>query len=196
MGKNYKGILISDFWGAYNWNKFKASGYQKCLEHLDRDFEFAKEIEKQKGINKIGKIQEIFYEAIKLKKEMDFDSQEFQEKVKIIEVRLDKELEEKDFQTLPGNRLRKRLIKYREHLFTFLYYKDVPFHNNGSETDIRKFVGLRKVCGSFRSCLGRGPLWQSVIMSIVETARKNNINFFDFIYQRIMGNNLLELIKI
>ena len=196
LGKNYKGILISDFWGAYNWNKFKASGYQKCLEHLDRDFEFAKEIEKQKGINKIGKIQEIFYEAIKLKKEMDFDSQEFQEKVKIIEVRLDKELEEKDFQTLPGNRLRKRLIKYREHLFTFLYYKDVPFHNNGSETDIRKFVGLRKVCGSFRSCLGRGPLWQSVIMSIVETARKNNINFFDFIYQRIIGNNLLELIKI
>ena len=196
LGKDFKGILVSDFWGAYNWNKFKASGYQKCLEHLDRDFEFVKEIEKQKGIDKIGKIQRIFYDAIKLKEEVEFGSQEFKEKVRNIEGHLDKELEEEDFQTLPGNRLRKRLMKYRKHLFTFLYYKNVPFHNNGSETDIRKFVGLRKVCGSFRSCLGRGPLWQSVNLSIIETARKNNINFFDFIYQRIMEDNSLELIKI
>jgi transposase len=196
LGKDFKGILVSDFWGAYNWNLFHASGYQKCLSHLDRDFEFVKEIEKAKGIENISKVQKIFYEAIKIKKEMIFDSIEYKDKVKDIENRLDVELRKEDFGTIPGNRLRKRMIKYRDHLFNFLYHKNVPFHNNGSETDIRKFVGLRNVCGSLRSSLNRGPFWQSVIMSVIETSRKNDINYFDFIYQRILGNNSIELIKI
>lgn len=196
LGKDFDGILISDFWGAYNETLFTAKGYQKCLAHLDRDFEFVTEIEKRQGIWKIGKIRKIFYEAIDLKKEFEFESNDFKIRRKELERRLDLELEQEDFGTKSGNRLRRRLIKYRTHLFTFLYYENVPFHNNGSERDIRKFVGLRKVCGSFRSIVSRGPLWQSVIMSVIETARKNDVNYFDLIYHRLSNNPEMSLFKI
>lgn len=196
LGKSFDGILISDFWGAYNEKLFTARGYQKCLAHLDRDFEFVAEIEKRQGVWKIGKIRQIFYEAMKLKKQFEFECNDFKIKRKKLEQRLDLELEQEDFGTESGNRLRKRLIKYRTHLFTFLYYKKVPFHNNGSERDIRKFVGLRKVCGSFRSDENSGSLWQSVIMSVIETARKNDVNYFDYIYNRLSNKNDMELFKI
>jgi transposase len=196
LGKDFDGILVSDFWGAYNEKLFTSKKYQKCLCHLDRDFKFVIEIEKVKGISKIGKIRQIFFEAIELKKDFDFESNDFKIKREGLEKRLDLELTQEDFGTKSGNRLRRRLIKYREHLLTFLYFNNVPFHNNGSERDIRKFVGLRKVSGSFRSIVSRGPLWQSVIMSVIETARKNDVNYFEYIYQRLSNISEMSLWKI
>jgi hypothetical protein len=196
IGKNFNGTLLTDFWGAYNEKLIHVLDFQKCLSHLDRDFEFVSEIENRKGISKIGIIREIFKDAIKVKKEIKFGSKKFKWKVKNIENKLNIALDETDFKTAAGNRLRKRLIKYRKHLLTFLYKENVPFNNNGSERDIRKFVGLRKICGSFRSKLNRGPKWQSVIMSVIETARKNDNNYFNFIYQRLNGNCDLKLLKI
>ncbi len=38
----------------------------------------------------------------------------------------------------------KRIIKYRDHVFTFLYHPDVPPDNNGSERAIRNVKVKKK----------------------------------------------------
>jgi hypothetical protein len=40
--------------------------------------------------------------------------------------------------------LRARLIKYREKLFTFLHYDDIPWNNNNAEHAIEQFAYFRK----------------------------------------------------
>ena len=50
-----------------------------------------------------------------------------------------------------GRRLRKRYLKYRDNLFTFLTYPEAPADNNASERDLRPMAMYRKVTGGFRS---------------------------------------------
>jgi transposase len=50
-----------------------------------------------------------------------------------------------------GRRLRKRYVKVRSHLFTFLEHPEVPPDNNGSEWELRPTATYRKVTGGFRS---------------------------------------------
>ncbi len=47
-------------------------------------------------------------------------------------------------------RLCKRLLKYREQLFTFLYYDEIEATNNTAERRIRHIALMRKISfGSF-----------------------------------------------
>jgi hypothetical protein len=46
---------------------------------------------------------------------------------------------------------KKRLIKYRNYIFTFLYHLDVPPDNNASERAIRNIKVKQKISGQFRS---------------------------------------------
>ncbi len=48
-----------------------------------------------------------------------------------------------------GRRLRKRYIKVREHLLTFLAYPEATADNNGSERELRPTATYRKVTGGF-----------------------------------------------
>ena len=48
----------------------------------------------------------------------------------------------------------KRLIKYRQYLFTFLYIQNVPPDNNASERAIRNIKVKQKVSGQFKSING------------------------------------------
>jgi len=47
-----------------------------------------------------------------------------------------------------------RLVKYRQHIFTFLYYQEVPPDNNGSEREICNIKVKQKVSGQFKSLSG------------------------------------------
>ena len=63
------------------------------------------------------------------------------------------------------------------------------------ERYIRKFVGLRKVNGSFRSEKPRSPTWQTVIMSVIETTCVKKQNYFDLIIKRLTGGHATILSK-
>lgn len=191
IGKEFDGTIVTDFYSAYSENFLKAKAWQKCLEHLRRDIVFAYEINnKENGFPDI--VIKLLKSSIKLKNEIEFDTVEFNKaKQKIYD----------DFKEIISNdeiciskiekRLFKRLKKYKDHIFTFLEFDDVPFDNNGSERDIRKWVIFRKIYGCFRSWQGAENL--SVLLSIIETYKKRNQNWFDRI-KDVYGYNKFQKI--
>jgi len=73
--------------------------------------------------------------------------------------------------------LQKRLKKNRKSVFTFLFYPEVPFDNNGSERSIRNIKVKQKVSGSFRS--ERGAEIFAIIRSVIDTMIKRDVDVFE-----------------
>ena len=65
----------------------------------------------------------------------------------------------------------KRIIKYRAHVFTFLYHPDVPPDNNGSERAIRNVKVKQKISGQFKVFDAAENF--AILRSIIDTAIKN-----------------------
>ena len=70
--------------------------------------------------------------------------------------------------------LQKNLRKHQQHIFTFLWYADVPPDNNGSERAIRNIKIKQKISGQFKSQNGADGF--AVIRSIIDTAIKSGQN--------------------
>ena len=70
--------------------------------------------------------------------------------------------------------MKERLIKYRQHVFTFLYYHPVPPDNNASKRAICNVKVKFKVSGQFKSVAGAEAF--ATLRSVMDTAIKNNIN--------------------
>jgi len=68
----------------------------------------------------------------------------------------------------------KRIIKYRDHIFTFLYHPDVPPDNNGSERAIRNAKVKQKISGQFKILYAAENF--AILRSIIDTAIKNGQN--------------------
>ena len=71
----------------------------------------------------------------------------------------------------PGQRLRKRIVANRAHLFVSVTARDVPPTNNISERALRPSVVFRKVTNGFRS--RRGAETYAAVRSVVSTAKAN-----------------------
>jgi hypothetical protein len=68
----------------------------------------------------------------------------------------------------------KRITKYRDHVFTFLYHPIVPPDNNGSERAIRNVKVKQKISGQFKIFNAAENF--AILRSIIDTAIKNNRN--------------------
>ena len=68
----------------------------------------------------------------------------------------------------------KRITKYRDYVFTFLYHPNVPSDNNGSERAIRNVKVKQKISGQFKIFSAAENF--AILRSIIDTAIKNNQN--------------------
>jgi len=68
----------------------------------------------------------------------------------------------------------KRITKYKDHVFTFLYYPNVPPDNNGSERAIRNVKVKQKISGQFKILSAAENF--AILRSIIDTTIKNNQN--------------------
>ena len=176
LGKKYDGVLVSDFLSAYNPVVAKAK--QKCIVHLRRDLiKISKRYSGDRSILRyVKRLEDLLDEAVDLKQDY-----------------IDKIISEKDYTTRrkelvdslkdfsfphplkgPLLTLSKRLAKHKDNLFTFLYYEDVPSHNNHAEQQIRPDVIFRKITFGNRS--PKGIANHSILQSIIQTARSNDID--------------------
>lgn len=73
--------------------------------------------------------------------------------------------------------LQKRFKKYRESIFTFLYYHKVPPDNNASERTVRNIKVKQKISGQFKSNQGADDF--CVIRSIIDTLIKRSQNVLE-----------------
>jgi transposase len=87
-----------------------------------------------------------------------------------------------------AQKLRRSLVKAREHLFVFLDHPEVPPTNNGSERALRPGVIFRKVTNCFRS--EWGAHLHCGVRSVLETGRRRRISALDAIILAMAGKPL------
>ena len=81
-------------------------------------------------------------------------------------------------------KVRMRLWKQRDHLFTFLEQADVPATNNLAERQLRPAVIARKIsCGDKTE---KGAAAWVVLASLAATCRQTGRSFIDWISQRVL----------
>jgi len=81
----------------------------------------------------------------------------------------------------------KRMHRNKDELLLVLERPEVPLHNNLSEGDIREYVKRRKISGGTRSEEGRRG--RDTFASLKKTCRKLGISFWNYLKDRIRGEN-------
>jgi len=162
----FDGVLITDFWSAYN---AFATQRQCCLVHLLRELEKVDEHNTSGEWRAFAKmLRRLLRDGIRLRKRADFSSRKYASRI----VRLDRRLwalAEATYADADAGRLANRLRKHIDELFTFLDYPEVTFDNNLAERMIRPAVILRKISQSNRS--EKGAAVQAVLMSVYRTLK-------------------------
>ncbi len=169
-------VLVSDSLSAQL--KTPALLHQLCLAHLMRELNAFIEISDSQWARLL---KTVFEKSIELKKTLTPDQYDkpLAER-SLIEHALDELLKCPFQENIPKlAAFQKRLIKWRDAVFTFLYHPDVPFDNNGSERAIRNIKVKQKVSGGFRS--DRGASIFAIIRSTIDTWIKRSANIFEML---------------
>jgi len=166
LGKIFDGVLISDFFGAYN--RLKALAKQRCIAHLLRELvkvDSSNRSEQWRAFRK--RLCRLLRDAIKLHK----NAKELNEAVyNRRKERLHRRLEgiyTPSYQDADCKRLVKRLRRHKDEILTFLDHPEVSPDNNYAERQLRPAVTSRK--NSYGNRSQRGALAQAVHMSIFRT---------------------------
>jgi len=170
LGTDYGGVLITDFYAAYNGLNAKK---QKCLVHLLREIHRCVEKSDNEELLQYCKtLKRIIKDAIHLdQKRCGMKKTVNYRRVAKIKKRLYQwsiaEYEEKNLK-----RLQNRFLKHWESLTTFLEEEAIPHHNNLCERQIRHNVILRN--RSYQNRSQKGARAHEVLMSLIQTLRLQN----------------------
>lgn len=177
LGHHFAGILISDFYSAYDQIKCIK---QKCWVHLLREsrslhIEYSDNLEIALFHTKLKRL---YHRATHLQEVFNKGGN-----VDVGIYRL-KHATEKFYHGAYQHpdllRLSKRIKRYSTSLYTFITNKIDP-SNNAAEREIRPGVLLRKTQFGNRS--QRGAHSQEILMSVIRTCFKQNINYLDLAAQ-------------
>jgi hypothetical protein len=179
----FDGVLITDFWAAYN--AASCADRQMCLVHLLGELKKVAMYKDSSGdwpaFSK--KLKRLVHDAVRLwKRRQEYDHGQYAHRRKRIELRL-RELIETQWDNSQAVRLRNRLDRYEDYLFTFLDKPYVPFDNNCAERAIRPAVIMRK--NSYTNRSDKGARTQSTLMSIFRTLKQRNANPISTIEQAL-----------
>lgn len=181
--REFGGVLVTDFWGAYNAVVCKLR--QTCLVHLLRELEHT---EKYKSPGPhwpefAKKLRRLLADAIRLsRRKNELSPESYASRRARLTARLDALIEE-TWQDPHAKRLVKRLRRHRDDLFTFLDHPGVPFDNNLVERAIRPAVIIRK--NSYGNRSQKGADAQAILMSIFFTLKKRGHNPVTTIYNAL-----------
>lgn len=170
-------VLVHDCWKSHFETKSKT--HQICIAHLLRELNFFEERYQSEWATSF---KNMLYEALSLKKSLSPPDYYYpiNQRTKI-EQMLDSLLQA----SIPQHMkevctFQKRIVRYKNYLFTFLYYPDVPPDNNASERAIRNIKVKQKVSGQFRTT--RGAEIYAIIRSVTDTCIKNGQNILSAFY--------------
>ncbi len=172
------GILVTDFWNAYN--AVECSARQVCLPHLFRELDATSEKDASAEWGIFHKsLKRLLRDAVRLKKAVELDPDSRASRRARLDARLAALLENVETSHSSATnanvkRLVKRLRSHDDHLFTFLDYAGVPSDNNHAEREIRPAVIMRKniLCNQSEN----GAQTQAVLMTIFRTLRKRGLD--------------------
>jgi len=178
--KNFHGVLVTDFYSAYD---SVDCPQQKCLIHLMRDMNqellnnpFDEELQAITG--PFGGLLLKIVETI----DQHGLKRRYLEKHEPQVAEFFKPLMTQSCRSEAAETLRVRLVKYQDKLFTFLRHDGVPWNNNNAENAIRQFAYYREVAaGRLKEDRLRDYL---LLLSISQTCRYRGVSFLKFLLSR------------
>lgn len=164
-------VLVHDCWRSHF--ETKVISHQLCTAHLLRELKY---FEERYQSNWATSFKKLLYDAIKLKSNLSppqyyYPIHQRTEIERRLIVLLQTEIPDRMKEVLTFN---KRMNKYKDYIFTFLYHPEVPPDNNASERAIRNIKVKQKVSGQFKT--QRGADIYAIIRSITDTCIKNSQN--------------------
>ena len=168
-GISAKAVLVHDCWRAHF--KTPVGRHQVCTVHLIRELKYLEELYK---VAWPVRFRIMLIEADLLKKRLSPADYLYPDHGRsLLEKELDALLQD---QIDPKHKelisFQKRMVRYKNHLFTFLHDPAVPSHNNDSEKAIRNVKVKQKVSGQFKTMFAAENF--AILRSIIETAIKND----------------------
>jgi hypothetical protein len=174
--KNFAGVLISDFYAAYDAIECPQ---QKCLIHFIRDLNNAiLEHPYDEGLKRLaGNFAGVVKPIIETVDRRGLKKR-FLGKFRNSIDHFYEHLVDDGAGEAVG-KLVDRLIKNRNKMFTFVDFDDVPWNNNNAEHAVKAFALLRCVIDGHTTEKGlRDTL---VLLSVCETCKCKNVDFLDFL---------------
>lgn len=196
LGEDYLGILVSDCFSSYN--PVSAADKQKCVVHILRK---NKEIEEFLLIDTnveafTTQVKNLFQRALELKenwKSGKVTEEELSGKATVFKEKLE-EITNQELKNEEAENLRKRLVKHKDELFTFLTHPYVPADNNLAERSLRPCVIHRKLM--YFNTTEQGARHYEVIMSLTQTAKRNGQSTLELMKKLLTGGSPEEITKL
>ena len=141
MFRDFRGILVSDFYAAYDAIDCRQ---QRCLVHLMRDFNEEIHDHPFDGELKVlaARFSGVLRSAVETIDRYGFKSRHLSKHKKAAH-QFCEWAQNQDFRSAAAERLRSRITKYHDKLFTFLSYDGVPWNNATAEYFIKPFARCR-----------------------------------------------------
>lgn len=153
LGKEFEGVLVSDFYGSYNvYDGF----HQRCWAHLLRDLkDLVKWFPGVPELNSLSaKIIALFAEGKRHQAGGLNLGQRHQRRRQLEEKILNLVTPYLSQKRHPFHTLATRIDRFLDELFIFVLDKNIPATNNSAERALRHSVIARKISGGTRSAQG------------------------------------------
>jgi predicted RecB family nuclease len=173
----FKGVLVSDFYAAYD---SIPCAQQKCLLHLMRDLNDA--VLDNPYDESMKEIATAFAELLRrIVKTIDRRGLRslFLRKHLADVGRFYKGVSRVRRLSTVGSKWRARLERDREKLFAFLSHDGVPWNNNNAEHAIKAFARLRRAIEGLST--PKGIEEYLILLSVCQTCKYSGVDFLDFL---------------
>lgn len=177
MLKDFKGVLVSDFYAGYDAIQCPQ---QKCLIHLIRDLN--DDVLKRPYDEEFKQLAQAF--ALLLKPMIATVDRHglksrFMKKHLVSVERFYRKMSKTSMLSDIAVKFKERLEKNRDKLFTFLSYDNIPWNNNNAEHAVKAFAALRRVIAGVTT--EKGVREYLVLLSLCETCRYMGLDYLDFL---------------
>jgi hypothetical protein len=175
--QGFKGVLVSDFYSAYD---SIPCPQQKCLVHLMRDLnDDVLDNPYDESLKQIAVVfAELLREMVETIDRWGLKSR-FLRKHLIDVARFYKRISKVGNLSAAASKWKARLDKDREKLFTFLSHDGVPWNNNNAEHAIKAFARLRRAIEGLST--SKGIEEYLILLSVCQTCKYSGLDFLRFL---------------
>jgi predicted RecB family nuclease len=180
MLKSFEGVLVSDFYAAYD---SLGCPQQKCLIHLIRDMN--QEVLNNPYDEELHSVTQPFGSLLRsivtTVDEHGLKRRHLERHAREVD-KFFQRLSSRSFRSEAAQALQERLLKYQDKLFTFIRHDGVPWNNNNAENAIKRFAYYREDTVGVMKEAGLNDYL--VLLSIYQTCRFKGINFLKFLLSK------------
>lgn len=175
--KDFKGVVISDFYTGYD---SLDCPQQKCLVHLMRDLndDLLKNPFNEEFKFIINSFTLLLRNITQTINTYGLKKRHLDKHIKEAENFLSSIITKK-FETEVAQFYCKKLKKYKEKLFTFLKYNNIPWNNNNAEAAIKPFANHKNHISGLHT--ENGIKEYLILLSIQQTCKYRNKSFYEFL---------------